>query len=923
MRPLKLTMSAFGPYAGETAVDLSKLGDSGLYLITGDTGAGKTTIFDAITFALYGEASGGDRKPEMLRSKYAEAGTPTFVEMEFFSGGKTYTIRRSPEYTRPKTRGEGTTTEKADAVLTYPDGHVVTRYKDVTKAVAELIGVDRGQFLQIAMIAQDDFRKLINADTESRGRIFRDIFQTGFYRNLQFALKDEATAQRVLYDRLRQSAAQYIAGTLCPEEDPLCPQVAAMKEAKALVSPEQAAELLEQLTEKNAAEVKSLSAKLTAAELALSEAEKQKAEKERESETRRQVDAAEQFVLENGPRLETLETQYTELMSREPEREALARQIAAAETALPQYAELTKLRQESDTLDAAAARLQAEIADAQEKLKTFAEKTEAEKAELKALGEPEAEKVACEAKIRQSAAEREQLEGLLERIRNHAAAEQELLEKRSVYLQAMSGYKAAADTCQTMERAYLDGQAGILASGLREGEPCPVCGSASHPAPAKRADTVPKESELEEAKRLRDTAEHLAHAESAETGAAAAREEELRKEALTFAKSTGIDAPYEKLEEETTAVLKTKRKQELVLEARLTETEAACSRKKFLASDIPGREEKQKTCADGITGREKTAATDASLLITKKEQIRKLAQSLAFSSEEEAQGLLTMLKAQRTAAVKELEDARLAKEALSRALAEKKAASEALRRQLSGKEPDDPSVIGQRIAALREEKDVLSCARDEAVARFHTNRATGESLRALCPQFHEAESRCTILNTLSGTANGTMNGKEKITLETYVQTAYFDRVIARANIRLMKMTDGQYELARQAEAGNLVSQSGLGLEVVDHYNGTRRSAASLSGGESFKASLSLALGLSDEVRSVSGGVRLDSMFVDEGFGSLDGESLEQAIATLCGITESGRIVGIISHVEELKDKIDRQIVVRKKRTGGSTVEIVV
>jgi len=916
-------MSAFGPYAGETAVDLSKLGDSGLYLITGDTGAGKTTIFDAITFALYGEASGGDRKPEMLRSKYAEAGTPTFVEMEFLSGGRTYTVRRSPEYERPKTRGEGTTVEKADAVLTYPDGHVVTRYKDVTKAVTELLGIDRGQFLQIAMIAQDDFRKLINADTESRGRIFRDIFRTGLYRDLQFALKDEAARQRAVYERLGQSAVQYLSGAVCSEENPLWPQVAAMQEAKALVSPEQAAELLEQLAEGNAAEVESLSAKLMAVESALSEAEKRESEAKRESEIRGQIAGAKQFLSENGPKLLILEAEYAELLSREPEREALARTIAAAEAALPQYAELTKFRQEAENFAAETARLQTEIADAKEKLSIYREKTEEEKAELAALGEPEVKKVACEAEIQRSAAAREQLESLLERIREHTAAVRQLSEKQTSYLKAMDEYRAASDTFQAMERAYLDGQAGILASGLKEGEPCPVCGSANHPVPAKQADTVPKDSEREAAKRLKDTAEHLARDESAESGAAAAREEELRKEVLAAAKSAGIDAPFEKLEEESLAVLKAKQERELVLKTSLTKFEASCSRKKVLAADIPEREEKQKKCADGIAEREKTAVTDVSLLAAKKEQIQKLAASLAFPSEEEARKQLAALNVQKAAAARALEDARLAKEELARTLAEKKAAAEALGKQLSGKEPADFAALEEKIAALREEKSALSGARDGAVTRLHTNRTAGESLRALCPQFHEAENRSAMLNALSGTANGAVGGKEKITLETYVQTAYFDRVIARANIRLMKMSGGQYELVRQAEADNHVSQSGLGLEVVDHYNGTRRSASSLSGGESFKASLSLALGLSDEVRSASGGVKLDSMFVDEGFGSLDSESLEKAVNALCGITESGRIVGIISHVEELKDRIDRQIVVRKKRTGGSTVEIIV
>ena len=192
MRPLKLTLSAFGPYAGRTVLELSKLGTNGLYLITGDTGAGKTTIFDAITYALYGEASGDHRDPSMFRSKYADAETPTEVELVFSYADKTYTVRRNPEYERPKARGEGYTVQKADAELRYPDGRVVTRLKEVNAAVREIMGVNRDQFLQIAMIAQGDFLKLLLATTEDRKAIFRRIFNTQPFLRLQERLKREA-----------------------------------------------------------------------------------------------------------------------------------------------------------------------------------------------------------------------------------------------------------------------------------------------------------------------------------------------------------------------------------------------------------------------------------------------------------------------------------------------------------------------------------------------------------------------------------------------------------------------------------------------------------------------------------------------------------------------------------------------------------
>lgn len=225
MRPIKLTVSAFGPYAGKTVLDLDKLGENGLYLITGDTGAGKTTIFDAITYALYGEASGDNRDASMFRSKYAEATTPTEVELVFSYAGKTYIVKRNPEYDRPKSRGEGYTTQKAEAQLTYPDGRVVTKQRDVDNAIRDIMGINRSQFLQIAMIAQGDFLKLLLAPTEERKKIFRQIFKTQLYQDLQDRLKKESGQLNDKCDAARNSIKQYIDGITCDENDVLCIEV--------------------------------------------------------------------------------------------------------------------------------------------------------------------------------------------------------------------------------------------------------------------------------------------------------------------------------------------------------------------------------------------------------------------------------------------------------------------------------------------------------------------------------------------------------------------------------------------------------------------------------------------------------------------------------------------------------------------------
>ena len=225
MRPIKLTVSAFGPYAGKTVLDLDKLGENGLYLITGDTGAGKTTIFDAITYALYGEASGDNREPSMFRSKYAEATTPTEVELVFSYAGKTYTVKRNPEYERPKSRGEGFTTQKAEVQLKYPDGRVVTKQRDVDNAIRDIMGINRSQFLQIAMIAQGDFLKLLLAPTEERKKIFRQIFKTQLYQDLQDRLKKESGQLNDKCDAAHNSIKQYIDGITCDENDVLSIEV--------------------------------------------------------------------------------------------------------------------------------------------------------------------------------------------------------------------------------------------------------------------------------------------------------------------------------------------------------------------------------------------------------------------------------------------------------------------------------------------------------------------------------------------------------------------------------------------------------------------------------------------------------------------------------------------------------------------------
>ena len=338
MRPLKLKMSAFGPYAGVTEIDFEKLGTNGLYLITGDTGAGKTTIFDAISFALYGAPSGNMREASMLRSMYADADTPTFVELVFLYDEKTYKVKRIPEYTRESKKGSGTTQQKTEAELTMPDGNVINKIKEVNSAITEILGIDRNQFSQIAMIAQGDFRKLLVADTKERQEIFRKIFRTAPYQSLQFRIKSEYSAADKKCDELKNSVKQYIGGIVCSEDDVLNIETQKAKNGELLI--EDVVLLIGNLIEQDKLKEAETTKQLQSAEACLTKVVATLAKGEE------QIKAQNSLKQSLGSRTEMLEgfekakaALETE-KARKPEQEKLSKQIAAIETELEKYDEL-------------------------------------------------------------------------------------------------------------------------------------------------------------------------------------------------------------------------------------------------------------------------------------------------------------------------------------------------------------------------------------------------------------------------------------------------------------------------------------------------------------------------------------------------------------------------------------------------------
>ncbi len=1200
MRPVRLELSAFGPYAGRTVVDFDKLGKSGLYLITGDTGAGKTTIFDGITYALYGEASGETRDSGMFRSKYADPETPTYVLLTFLYRGKEYTVKRNPEYARPKKTGKGFTSQKASVELTLPDSRVpITRNDDVKEKIQEILGIDRNQFTQIAMLAQGDFLKLLLADTKDRQAIFRQIFNTGYYQVFQEKIKKEATDLDSRCADKKKSIRQYIGGIKCDKENDLLPEVNKAKEGK--LPTDAVIELLERLinedektqdslnnrieetkrklgtiqdglrqaeqlekwdsdlkkeetslvekeqevsglkeswerTKEKQPEIDCLTEKLTtrksqfekykkrdnlrkeyencAEKLSLEEEKKEAANTAVEN-ARKSLDEMrqERSTLENageelerlkgekkeeenrvnelnkycegltnfedlskerkreGERLVSLKTNLEKAKTKQTKAEFLQNQIAQIEAELPEYDNLEEIRH-----------------NLQEKDNALKEANSSKEKETASLNEHKEAYLKCDKDLQElsdAAEKREKLSGQLERLQNKEErinilqkALTEYKDLNNQYAAARADYKAASEKSQVsqaryqeMHHAFLNEQAGLLAETLLPGVPCPVCGSIEHPHPAFKSPEAPTEDELkkaeQKAKKDKEAAEvasrnagelhgrvDMKHKEAEELiseileGCAfedanekAARlkketqdavkdtkaqleeqkrrvtqrkqlEEELPDLKSNYEKSqetvqniarmitsltTGIDDlkkqlnDYEKkvsyesrqaaeterdqmsanrkaikeefddaqkkfdsckgdvdrldgqlsqlqeqlsLTEEDLADLSSliirtqgnmdKKNQNLSqIEDKIINEKARLERKKDLDGQIPQVEKELEKLTEELEKQSKQVDVLSHNQNIRQNEINTYSADLEFSSEKEALEQQEKDEKQKKLFESAISDARDLYDSGITILTEIKTRIDQLKKQISEKDaPEKEKLLAEKKALEKRSADDGEKA-NQIFSRLDTNSDILEHLKDELTETTKLERRYQWVKALSDTANGRLSGKEKIMLETYVQTTYFDRIIARANRRFLIMSGNQYELKRRRTAESNQSQSGLELDVIDHYNGTERSVKTLSGGESFKASLSLALGLSDEIQSSAGGIKLDTMFVDEGFGSLDEESLHQAIRTLNTLSESNRLVGIISHVAELKGQIDKQIVVTKERTGGSKVEIIV
>ncbi len=919
MRPIRLLISAFGPYAGKTEIDMDRLGTEGIYLITGDTGAGKTTIFDAITFALYGEASGNNREPGMLRSKYAQPETPTEVELTFSYAGKVYTVKRNPEYERLAKRKEGTTKQKAEAQLTCPDGRIVTKQREVDLAIKDILGVDRSQFSQIAMISQGDFLKLLFAETRDRQAIFREIFKTGYYQTFQEQLKAESSKLNRLCEAADNSVKQYMTGILCEENDCFFDAAEAAKEGKLpttdvmellqkiLARDKEQETAVEYKLQKTEEQIDIINARLARAEeyqkakMALLEAQGQRKDK----------------LAEKNALGEAFETEK----AKQPQRDELDKQIALLEAKLSEYDLLETKQKEYQSSQNTLTELEKQYNQGLEQLEKKKQRIGEQQKEQKSLeksGECREQKIS----------EKQQKEVRQTRLHQLQAATVKNAENKRLLVKLQEAYKTAAAKMEAeqaehrkLSKMFLDEQAGLLANTLEEGSPCPVCGSTSHPKKAVVSNGAPTETQINEAKLKYESAQKEAEQASSRAGEIKGIVKTCEESVQELLSELGLKCSIEIACEITEEQLNEVQKQIRKLDDQIAAEDIKLQRKAELDEMIPRvvlsveKAEKELTAL-----REQIVSKKAQQKETEK-QIKTMSEKLEFQTRMQADAYFAKLKNNKANMLAAFEKAQKDFMTVEKAINELTGRIEQLEGQLTDTEE-------MNIEQEKSVKESLLCEKQkyfEKQKRLHTfivaNDTALNNIQHASEELVKMEQKWSWIRALSNTANGNISGKEKIMLETYVQMSYFDRIIMRANTRLMIMSGGQYELKRCQETDNNRSQSGLALDVIDHYNGTERSVKTLSGGEAFKASLSLALGLSDEVQSSAGGIRLDTMFVDEGFGSLDEESLQQAIKALSDLSAGNRLVGIISHVTELKDRIEKKIVVTKEKTGGSCVKI--
>ncbi len=1034
MKPTYLELCAFGPFAGQVILPLEHIVSEGVFLVHGATGAGKTTIFDAISFALFGNASGENRPSDSFRSDFATEDSKTYVILEFSHGGQNYKIERSPAYRRPKQRGEGFTDSKAEAVLTMPSGMKIVGYQMVTEKVEEILSVDWKQFKQISMIAQGEFLRLLTVESKERGEIFRKVFHTADLSRIGKELKERMLKVKRFCEELDKSVVQYYSGIDNTADSVYKEQIEEFLASKDIHKTGEFQEILASLVKADQEELENIKERLKFTEQKLTELQVKEAQASEWRQKRQEFD----LLLEQLPDMLALEQknktekQRLALVKRavgsvRPQKEAylaareesrqLLTSIAEKEQQMVKLREMEEMvllsyqKAQADKLNMeqllrrmeqlrSEVKLLTQKEELQEEVKqkelAVAELGKQEEKQKLLMGEQEARYKECrikqdrlteiyhagrelEGKERELKLELAELENQAKRFESYETIRKNY-DSLTVQISELIEEKQKRNAqLQHMEAAFTFEQAGMLAMDLKTGNPCPVCGSTEHPEPAKPSSGTVSREELGACKReyqeISERLESLGKEAASEKGTMDLLLEQLgirsdatvaqliaaRMERRTLVQETlsEVEKQLDVLVKEQEEGMKARDEAALLeqeilkerssleeLQGRIRhirmEEEAINQSVKRILLDVSYDNVKDASTAlteteveaeqkkDGIAKAEadylewnnkkqsETAVLEQlcgqKLMRMQKEQLaledyEKAVRLAGFDSEADFER--NMLSEEE---LQKLEEETLEKESMVIRFKERHML---LEQELQKAEPELCEDVTEQKNNLFEKKEALNQQITKISTRMETNERVRENVETQLVIRKNMQKEYSSISVLSDVANGELAGKDRLPFEQYVQAFYFEQVIYEANLRLKKMSGGRYALKRRTEAENKRSVTGLDLEIMDYFTGKARSVKSLSGGESFKAALSLALGLSDVIQGHAGGVVVETMFVDEGFGSLDKDSLEQAVAILKELATDNRIVGIISHVEELKECIDKKILLTKSTKGSS------
>ncbi len=922
MRPIKLKISAFGPYSNQVEIDIDKLGNSGLYLITGDTGAGKTTIFDAITFALYGEASGRTRQASSLRSKYADISTETFVEMEFLHNGEKYYIKRNPEYLRPKKRGEGETKQDAQALLIYPDGRQVTSVKDVNLAIINLLGLNQDQFRQIIMLPQNDFSKLLLSNTKERIDIFRYIFDTSKYSKIQNILLEKNKEIEQKNKELLLSISQYVGDIKYSKDDEILQELNQIKENMVIHKIDKLFDLIKSMNDNFQKELNDLKEK---EEKYKTEIEKTKIlvdKYEKNLKIENDLKILNQNLLEKNSEFEGRKKSFKNIGKLEESLDELKKQLVVKEKDLSKFLELDNLEKQKLDLEKQEQELIEIKRENNEKLEQNKKVLEKSNTIIENLKDLEINQLNLNNQTENLKKEISSFNDIQKQFKEYLVYKSNLENLQEEYKQKQNEYEEVNGDYLLKEKLFFDSQAGILAESIKDGEKCPVCGSTNHPCKAKRIENAPTQQQLE---KLKKTVEDKKTLLNQSVNACTECNTNLKNKQMELSSnvyklfninSFSDEQLREKILNYEEDILKRQalfKEQQQQINQDILLKEKAEKNKKITENNILLLENKDKEIENKLV-ENKTNFESQNKLI---ENIKK---DLCVEEREKLVEIIKEDKDKCSELSTQINDIRNKYNQSEKEVEKLQVEIKTLNEQLEKIEDINYSEEKEKISQKQEKLQEVSEKINIISFENQNNNDKAQKIKSVYKDLEKIQDLYSVINPLYKTATGNISGKNKVNFETFVQMNYFDKILKKANYRFKVMTNGQYELKRRTKNVNL-RDGGLELDVVDYYNNTQRDSKTLSGGELFKASLSLALGLSDEIMSSCGGVKIESMFIDEGFGSLDEESLRQAIKTLNELSSDNKLIGIISHVSELKERIDKKIIVTKNRNNGSNIRI--